>query len=180
MHLNDARSTSDPTPVNRYKIRQRLISIGKDFYVETADGQRAFFVDGKVLALRETFVMQDMRGNEVATIKERRLALRETMDIYRGGRTIATVRKAWINLLGDHFDVARAGAEDWQVRGNFWDHEYAIYQGQQRIAQISKRWFSLTDTYGIDVLPGLDDALIIAVCIVIDEATHDERQHQAG
>jgi uncharacterized protein YxjI len=164
---------SDPTPANRYKIRQQMISIGKDFYVETADGQQAFFVDGKVLALQETFVIQDMKGHEMATIQERRLALRETMDIYRGGRVIATVRKAWIKIIGDRYLVDRKGAPDWEVRGNLFDREYGIYEGSRRIAQISKGWFSLTDTYGIDVLPGLDDALIIAVCIVIDEANHD-------
>jgi uncharacterized protein YxjI len=177
MQANDdsVNNNSDATPENRYKIRQHLISIGDDFYVETTDGRRAFFVDGKVLRLRKTFVLQDMQGREMATIEKRLLAMRDTMDIYREGRVLATVRKAWLNVLRDRYIVNRKGAPDWEVKGDLFDHEYAIYQGDQRIAQISKRWFSFTDTYGIDVLPGLDDALIIAVCIVIDEMIQEDK-----
>ncbi len=175
MRPNEDSRASDATPENLYKIRQRLISIGDDFYVENAAGRRVFFVDGKVLRLRKTFELKDMQGHVLATIQERVLALRDTMDIYRDGKVLATVRKAWINFLRDRYIIDRKGAPDWEVRGDLFDHEYAIYQGEQRIAQISKRWFSLTDTYGIDVLPGLDDALIVSACIVIDEMLQEDK-----
>jgi len=175
MRPNEDARAVDSTPENLYKIRQHLISIGDDFYVETATGRQVFFVDGKVLRLRKTFELKDMRGHVLATIQERVLALRDTMDIYRDGKVLATVRKAWINFLRDRFIIDRKGAPDWEVHGDLFDHEYAIYQGDQRIAQISKRWFSLTDTYGIDVFPGLDDALIVSVCIVIDEMLREDK-----
>src|SRR5436309_9957524 len=79
----------------RYKMRQRLISIGEDFTIEDDRGNPVYTVDGKVLRIRETFVIEDMHSNEVAMIREKKLALRDSMNILRAGETIATIRKAW-------------------------------------------------------------------------------------
>jgi hypothetical protein len=35
----------------RYKVRQRMVAIGDDFWIEDADGRRAFKVDGKALRI---------------------------------------------------------------------------------------------------------------------------------
>ncbi len=49
---------------NRYKIRQNLISIGDDFWIENEAGQKVFKVDGKVLRIRKTLVFEDAKGKE--------------------------------------------------------------------------------------------------------------------
>jgi uncharacterized protein YxjI len=157
----------------RYKMRQRLLSIGEDFTIDDERGNPVYRVDGKVLRIRETFVMEDLRGNEVATIREKKLALRDSMKILRGGKTIATVRKAWLTPFGDRFEIEVEGGEELKAKGDFLDHEYEIRRGGDAIARVSKHWFALTDTYGIEVAPGHDDALILAVAVAIDEMSHD-------
>ncbi|MFL5381103.1 MAG: LURP-one-related/scramblase family protein [Longimicrobiaceae bacterium] len=157
----------------RYRMKQRLISIGEDYVIEDADGKPVYRVDGKVLTLRETFVIEDLQGREVATIREKKLALRDSMKILRGGNTIATVRKAWLTPFRDRFDIDVEGGEELQAKGDLLDHDYEIRRGRQVVAQISKRWFSLRDSYGIDVAPGEDDALVLAIAVAIDEMAHD-------
>jgi len=157
----------------RYRMKQRLISIGEDYVIEDADGKPVYRVDGKVLTLRETFVIEDLQGREVATIREKKLALRDSMKILRGGRTIATVRKAWLTPFRDRFDIEVEDGEELQAKGDLLDHDYEIRRGKQTVAQVSKRWFSLRDTYGIDVAPGEDDALMLAIAVAIDEMAHD-------
>ena len=44
----------------RYKIRQNLVSIGDDFWIENAEGKKVFKVDGKVLRIRKTLVFEDL------------------------------------------------------------------------------------------------------------------------
>ena len=73
----------------RYTMRQRLVSIGEDFDIADEHGNPVFRVDGKVMRLRDTFVLEDLQGREVATIREKKLALRESMNILRAGTTIA-------------------------------------------------------------------------------------------
>jgi uncharacterized protein YxjI len=77
---------------SRYQMRQRLLSIGDDYWIEDEQGRRAFRVDGKALRVRQTFVLEDANGNEVAKIQERKLSVRDKMAIERGGESLATVR----------------------------------------------------------------------------------------
>jgi uncharacterized protein YxjI len=157
----------------RYKMRQRLLSIGEDYTIEDERGEPVYKVDGKVLRIRETFVIEDRQGNEVATIREKKLALRDSMKILRGGDTIATIRKAWISPFRDKFNVDVEGGGDLVAQGNILDHEYEIRRGSQTVAHISKRWLTIRDTYGIETAPGEDDGLILALAVAIDEMAHD-------
>ena len=164
----------------RYKMRQRLISLGEDYDIEDEAGQPAFHVDGQLLHIRETFVITDLQGNEVATIRQKLLALRETMNIERGGEVIATVRKALISPFRDKFLVDVKRGEDLVATGDFLEHNYHIKRGSDTIAEVSKRWFTIRDTYGITIESGEDVGLILAIAVVIDEITHDEDERHQG
>ena len=157
----------------RYKMRQRLISIGEDYVIEDERGQAVYKVDGKVMRIRETFVMEDMGGREVATIREKKLAIRDSMKILRDGKTVATVKKALFAPFGDRFVVDVDGGDDLQVKGDLLDHDYRIRRDGKTVAEVSKKWFALRDTYGIDIADGEDDALILAVAVALDEMAHD-------
>jgi uncharacterized protein YxjI len=157
----------------RYKMRQRLLSIGEDFEIEDERGNPVYRVDGKVLRIRETFVLEDLAGHEVATIRAKKIALRDTMNVLRGGEVIATIRKAWVTPFRDKFGIDVQGAQDMVAQGNILDHEYGIRQGGDTVARVSKHWFTIRDTYGIEVAPGQDDGLVLAIAVAIDEMAHD-------
>jgi len=160
---------------NRYKIRQKLISIGDDFWIENAKGQKVFKVDGKALRLRKTLEFEDMNGKKLAQIKERILAIKDTMVIEDAhGRDIATVKKALIAPMRDKWNVNVKGGDDLVVHGNILDLEYDIKQGRKKVAEVSKKWFTITDTYGVEIAEGQDDILILAIAIAIDMMVHDE------
>jgi uncharacterized protein YxjI len=154
----------------RYQMREKLLSIGDDYWIETDDGQRAFKVDGKALRVRETFILESPSGEELYKIQERKLRIRDTMELERGGETVATVKKALITPLRDRFTIElEQGDTELSAKGNVVDHEFEIERDGDKIAQISKRWFRVRDTYGIEIAPGQDDALILAVTVCIDE-----------
>ena len=159
----------------RYKIRQNLISIGDDFWIENEQGQRVYKVDGKVLRIRKTLLFEDAHGNKLAQIQQRLLAIRDTMAIEdSNGDQIATVKKALIAPLRDRWSVDVRNGPDLDVQGNIFDHEYQITQGRKQIAQVSKQWFTFTDTYGVEIVDGQNDILILAVAIAIDMMAHDD------
>jgi len=159
----------------RYKIRQNLISIGDDFWIENSEGKRVFKVDGKVFRIRKTLVFEDMNGKPLCTIKERLLAIRDTMTIAGpDGEQLAVIKKALITPLRDRWSVNVKNGPDLDVQGNIFDYEYSIKQGWNKVAEISKKWFRLTDTYGVEIEAGQNDILILAVAIAIDMMAHDE------
>lgn len=161
--------------VTRYKIRQNLISIGDDFWIENEEGQKVFKIDGKVLRIRKTLVFEDAQGRKLAQIQERLLTIKDTMVIEDAqGKDIATVKKALIAPLRDRWDVQVRNGPDLDVQGNILDHEYIIKQGRHQVAEISKKWFRLTDTYGVEIDPGQNDVLILAIAVAIDMMAHDD------
>lgn len=159
----------------RYHMRQRLLAFGDDYYIENALGQRVYFVDGKAFRLREHLAFKDMSGNELASIQERVLSIKDTYSIYRRGKVLATVKKALIAPIRQLFDIHVAGADTLEAQGNILDHEYEIRDGRQRVAEVSKKWFRVADTYGVDIIPGVDDVLILACTAIIDMMITEER-----
>jgi uncharacterized protein YxjI len=158
-----------------YKMRQKMVAIGDDFYIENEDGERAFYVDGKALRVRETLVFRDMQGNDLYTIKEKLLHIKDTMDIYRGGEVAATVKKAIISPIRDRWSVRIRDGPDLEVKGNILDHEYSIEEGREQVAQVSKKWFRVRDTYGVEVVPDRDAALVLAITTALDMMAHSGR-----
>jgi uncharacterized protein YxjI len=158
----------------RYTMRQRLVSIGEDFDITDEQGILAYRVDGKVMRLRDTFVIEDPRGREVATIREKKLALRESMNILRAGATIATIRKARFAPFRDKFAIDVKGGQDMVAQGDVLHHDYEIRRGGEAVARVSKHRFAMSDTYGIEIAPGEDEGLILAVAVAIDEMAHDD------
>jgi uncharacterized protein YxjI len=150
-------------------MREKVFAIGDDFWIENEGGERVFKVDGKALRIRQTFVLEDPSGAELFSIQEKKLSVRDKMEIERDGHTVATVKKALVSPLRDRFSIDVEGGEDLDAHGNVVDHEYKIERGGDQVAEVSKRWFRVRETYGIEIAPGQDDALILAVTVCIDQ-----------
>ena len=152
-----------------------MFSIGDDFWIENFEGQKMYKVDGKALRLRKTLIFEDMNGNKLGQIQERLLPIRDTMAIEGAdGNQIAVVKKALIAPLRDRWTVDVRNGRDLTVQGNILDHEYTIMDGRDRVADVSKKWLSLTDTYGVDIEEGQNHILILAVAVAIDMMAHDD------
>jgi uncharacterized protein YxjI len=161
---------------NRYKIHQRLISIGDDFWIETQAGQKVFKVDGKALRIRKTLILEDAHGNALCKIQERMLRIKDTMEIEDAhGKRIALVQKALIAPFRDRFTAKIRDGADLVIQGDLLDHEYTIKENHKRVAEISKKWFRFTDTYGVEVDAGHEDFIILTIAIVIDMMVHDTK-----
>jgi uncharacterized protein YxjI len=157
----------------QYQMREKMFSIGDDYWIENSRGERVFKVDGKALRIRETLILEDPDGDELCKIQEKKMRVRDTMEIERGDDVVATVKKAMISPLRQRYSVDVRGGDDLDVHGNIVDHEYTVERGGDKVAEVSKRWFRVRDTYGIEVAPGQDDALILAVSVCLDRMSHD-------
>jgi uncharacterized protein YxjI len=104
------------------------------------------------------------------------LRVRETMDIEdASGRPVATVKKAMITPLRERFTVNIEGGPDIDIQGNILDHEYRFEQGGRRVAEVSKKWFRLRDSYGVEIEPGQNDILILAATVAVDMISNPAR-----
>jgi uncharacterized protein YxjI len=160
----------------RYQMRQKIFALGQDFFIENEQGQKVFKVDGKVLRVRDTLKFKDMQGNTLCQIQQKIARIRDTMDIDdSNGKAVASVKKAIITPVRDRWTVKIGNGPDLKVQGNILDHEYKIEEGGKKVAEVSKKWFRLRDTYGVEVAPGQNDVIILAVTVAIDMVAHAGR-----
>ncbi|OKI99993.1 LURP-one-related/scramblase family protein [Kitasatospora sp. CB01950] len=153
----------------KFVVKERLFAIGDDYWVEDEHGEKAFLVDGKVLRIRDTFELQDPAGNTVATIREKVLTVRDAMKIENAdGDVVATVRKKLFTPFHDKYHVELESGGEWEVHGDLIDKEYTVKHDGHRLGEVSRKWFSIRDTYGVAIEDGVDVPLMIAVAVCLD------------
>ncbi len=165
-----APSAGGPELDNRLKVRERLFAFGDDFWIENARNRRVYLVDGKALRMRDTLLFKTLDGQERYKLQEKVARIRDTMTLYNAdGGTAATIKKALITPLRDRYTVDLPGGQNLETQGNILHHEYTVEQGGRPVATISKGWFRIRDTYGIEVVPGtIDPLLAVAMTVAID------------
>jgi uncharacterized protein YxjI len=156
-------------------MRQKLLSFGDDFTIKNERGDDVFYVDGRLISIGDKLSFEDLQGNELARIRQRLLTIGKTYEIERSGHT-TVIHKHLFTLFTCKFSIDVPGPNDLEAKGNLLDHEYQIRDARgQVVAEVSKRWFRFTDTYGVDIVPGNDDVTILAAAVVIDLCCHEDK-----
>ena len=154
-------------------MQEKLVAIGDDFWIENEAGRRAFKVNGKAIRVRDTLILETPNGEELFSIQTKMLHIKDTMNVERDGRKVASVKKALVSPLRDRFSIDVEDGDDMEAKGNIVDHEYKIERNGNQVAEVSRKWFRVRDSYGVELAPGQDDALLLAVTVCIDQMTHD-------
>ncbi|MFF5156215.1 LURP-one-related/scramblase family protein [Streptomyces sp. NPDC000348] len=162
----------------RFLVRDRILGIGDDYWIEDDHGNKVFLVDGKAMRLRDTFELKDTGGRVLIDIRRKMLALRDTMVIERGGEPLATVRRKRLSLLRNHYRVALAdGGTELDVGGRILDREFAVEYDGELLAVVSRRLLTVRDTYAVDVVrEDADPALLIAVAVCVIHLAEKEQE----
>jgi uncharacterized protein YxjI len=160
----------------RYVMKQKLFAWGDDFFIKDENDRDVFFVDGKVFSLGAQLSFRDLRGNELAYIKQKLLSWEPTYEIYRDQDLYAVVTKELFSFFHCRFTVDVPGPGDLEAEGDFLDHEYVFNRDGATVATVSKEWFAWSNTYGVDIEKGEDDVLILVSTVVIDMACHRDNK----
>ncbi|MFC7980760.1 LURP-one-related/scramblase family protein [Streptomyces sp. NPDC057336] len=161
----------------RFLVYDRLLGFGDDYWIEDDSGNKVFLVDGKAMRLRDTWELKDARGRVLVDIHQKMLALRDTMVIERGGEPLARIKRNRLSLLRNHYRVSLADGNELDVSGKILDREFAIEYDGELLAVVSRRWLTLRDTYGVDVVrDDADPALLIALTVCVIHLAEKERE----
>lgn len=161
----------------RYRMREKLFSIGGRYTIQDAEGRDVFLVEGKVLSIGDKLRFLDMEGNELAFISQKMLSFKPRYELYRGGEKFAEVIKEF-TFFKNRFTLDLPGPNDFTIQGDFIDREYSFDREGRTVARVSKKFLSFADSYSIDIEEGQDDIAILAACVVIDLVLHEKKQDQ--
>jgi uncharacterized protein YxjI len=179
-----AAAQAAPAPAGQpltYVLNQQLLSLTGDLWIDDGAGNKMFEVDGKLLSLRGTHVLKDLNGQELYSI-EKPLAphIHKTVTISKAGQTVATVQEAIFHLGGDKFQISVAGGLELTIKGNWMNREFQVADQAGRVAiQVSRAWFSIHNGYGIQITPGFDVPLALAICIALERVEAQEQGQES-
>ncbi|MGW5043172.1 LURP-one-related/scramblase family protein [Streptomyces parvulus] len=161
----------------RFLVYDRLLGIGDDYWIEDDSGDKVYLVDGKAMRLRDTWELKDAQGRVLIDIHQKMFALRDTMVIERAGEPLARIKRKRLSLLRNHYRVALADGTELDVSGKILDREFAVEYDGELLAVVSRRWLTLRDTYGVDVVrDDADPALLIALAVCVIHLAEKERE----
>ncbi|MEV6686926.1 LURP-one-related/scramblase family protein [Streptomyces sp. NPDC051578] len=163
----------------KYLVRDKVLAIGDDYWIEDEEGRQAFLVDGKALRLRDTLELKDRDGRILITLREKWLAFRDAMTLERDDRRLAVIRKKRLSLLRNHYLVTLAEGTELDVSGRILDREFKVEYDGELLALVSRQWFRVRETYAVDVVrEDADAALLIAVAVCVIRMAEKEREER--
>ena len=159
----------------RFVIKQKIFTFGDDFTIKDENGNEHFRIKGKVFALGDKLRMYTMDGVELFYIEQKLFRFLPEYTIYDAGQSVATVKKEF-TFFKPKFNITST-IGDFTIEGNFWGMEFSILKSGIPVAQVSKQWFSWSDTYCVDVADNEDYAFMLSLVIVIDQVIHDNNRN---
>ena len=156
-------------PTMRYMMRQKIFASDDYFIIKDEGGHDAFIADGRAFNIGSKLSFQDLSGNELLSGRRKLFCWRgPNYEISQNGRRVAVVKREQVGLFRCKFRVDAAGPEDLEAAGSFREYNYKFTRGHKVVAEVSKRWFPVRDTYGVDIEEGENPVLILASAVVID------------
>lgn len=163
----------------KYLVRDKVLAIGDDYWIEDEAGRHAFLVDGKALRIRDTLELKDPDGRILITLRENVFSFRDAMTLERerDGRQLAVIRKKRFSLLRNHFRVTLVEGTELDVSGRILDREFKVEYEGELLALVSRQWYRIRETYAVDVIrEDADAALLIAVAVCVIRMAEKERE----
>jgi len=179
------------TPV-QLRLREKLWSFsGDDFKITDANTGVLFFqCQGKVFSLREKKVLRDNYGQPVLNLKEQLLSFTDKFKVYAGDNSDREICRLNSKLsfvkakLTTHFtDVITHRQRGIVLKGDWRDKRCMIFLGEPKqggipIAKIYRPTSGRSLLFGVDdyiveIAPGVDIALMVIICIALDEHQRD-------
>lgn len=152
-------------------IQQKIFTWGDKFFIYDADGNQKYSVEGEVLTFGKKLHLYDVSENELIYIEQQLFTFFPRYILYRNGEKFAEVVKEF-SLFHPEYTVY---GPDWNVRGEFFAHEYTVVSGDTVIAAVTKEWFTLGDAYEISLNDNADEIAALAVVLVIDACLDAQR-----
>jgi uncharacterized protein YxjI len=159
----------------KYKIRQKIFSLGDNFTVKNEYDEDILTVAGKIFSLGNKLKIYDLHDNELFYIEQRLFKLLPEYFIYKEGSEVAHLKKEFsffkpkINI-NSYFGT-------FSIEGDVIHHNFFISQDGIQVAEVSKKLFSFTDDYTLELFIDNNTDFLITLVIVIDQILHDNNNN---
>ena len=157
-----------------FVLNQKLISMTGDLWIDDSNGNHAFEVDGKLLAVRRSLILRDTSGQELYEINKSLAHVHKTFEVKQGDKVVVTIQRALMSFGGEHFTITAADGGQMKVTGNWMNREFHVQKDGTDVIVASRQFFTIHDAYGIQVAPGYDAPLALAIVVALEQIEKEE------
>ena len=162
-----------------FVLNQKLISLTGDLWIDDSNGNHAYEVDGKFLAVRRSLLLKDTSGRELYEINKSLAHVHKTFEVKQGDKVVMTLQKALMSFMGEHFTITAADGGQMKVTGNWAGREFHVQKDGTDVIYASRQFFSLRDAYGIQVSAGFDAPLALAIVVALEQIEKEEGREES-
>lgn len=158
---------------NEYIIEQKIAAMRDTFGIKDRNGNLLAYVKRKILSWGPQFWFESPDGTRLGEMRGKVLTIRPTFEIYDTQALVAVVKKKVLKFLGSEWWLEdSSGKEIARIKGNITEHDFSMQSASgSEVARIHKKWVTIRDSYGIEVLSGeINPYIIIAYSIAMDHA----------
>ncbi|WP_062351230.1 LURP-one-related/scramblase family protein [Bacillus kwashiorkori] len=152
-------------------IKQKVFSLSGKFTVKDDQERDVYYVEGSFLKIPKTYTIYDNRGSEVALITKKVFSFLPKFFVEVNGQEVLTIKKEF-SFFKARYLIDAAGIE---VRGNWWDMDFQVFQFGEVIGMVSKKWFTWGDSYEVEIFKDEMEEIMVALVVAIDCVKADER-----
>lgn len=145
-------------------MKQKVFSWRDKFYVADEAGANKYYVEGEIFSWGKKLHVYNTSGEEVAFIRQKVMSWLPRYYIEMNGAVVATVVKEFTFFKPSY----RVEGLPWQMQGDFWAHDYLMYDGGQEIMRLSKAWFTWGDSYELEIFNPQNEVLCLGVALAVD------------
>lgn len=152
----------------RYQLKEKNFGLSDKYTIRDQIGNDAYEVKGKFFSFGDKLSFRKRTtGEEVLLIDQKQLSFKPNYRILKDGKLVAELTRefSWGNKK---FELDVPGPNDYTIKGNFWAREFTFKRGRKEVAEVSKKFWSLSDVYGVEIDADEDQELILATVVVID------------
>ena len=143
-------------------FKQRILSWFDSYDIYDEHANVYFTVEGQ-LAWGHMFKIYNKNHEEIGMLKQRLFTFLPKYEIYINNELQGEIVKEF-TFFKPQFHISFGG---YRVFGDFFDWDYDVYKGSQKIASINKEIFKFRDTYTIEVSES-DALLVLMIVLAID------------
>lgn len=158
----------------RYQMKQRLLSLGDKGVISDEHGTPVYRNNGQFFSLRDRVSMIDAKGEQVATLHSKILSFPKAFFVEIGGKEVVKITRKPLSIRMA-FDITLTSGERWKLRGDWVNRSFTLEdENGALVAQATSAWVSVAGNYGIDIVDGHDDLLVLMILVALETAAHDD------
>jgi len=155
-------------------MKQKVFSWADRFDISDEDGSIRYYVEGELFSWGKKLHIYDLAGQEVSFIRQKIMSWLPRYFIEINGIVVATIVKDF-TFLSPSYHVEGL---PWQMNGDYWEHDYVMYDDRYEIMRLSKAWFTWGDSYEIEIFDPQNELLCLSVALAVDCAVAQSQDNQ--